>query len=177
MKSPGADTDYAEEKLVRGQFAGWKLDVAHALATDPELKASDIRVGVAMLRFLNAGTLTLYPSQERLAKLTHMSINNLVSCLNRLKLAGWIKWARGNRQLANVYSFEPNHIAEQIARVKKDEQAHKANRKRRRPTSDPQPTVGQKQKSDPQPTVVRDPQPAGGQHLNGTPTSDLEDVA
>lgn len=173
------DADSKQAKMFRGSLAEWKLDVEHALATDSRLQASDVRVAVVMMRFINAGTLTLFPSQELLAKRACMSLNNVVACLKRLKAAGWICWDRGNRQLANVYSFDRDTVADHLARVKDEERQHTANRKRRKPTPGPQPTGGQKPVADHQPTVVRDPQPAGTQHFYGneTDTSELEDVA
>ena len=158
--------DGREQRLVRGSWAGWKLDVAHALAFDPALKASDVRVAVAMLRFVRSVDLTLYPSQERLCSLTSMGMRNLRDCLDRLRTAGWIAWDRGNRQLANVYRFNADHVADQLARVKLDEAEHRAKRKARKPLSERQHSAGQIAASDVQYSAARDRQYTATQPLN-----------
>jgi biotin operon repressor len=169
-----------EERFARGSFAGWKLDVVHAIVSDARLQPSDVRVAVAMMRFLSAGDLSLYPSQERLAAITSMSRRNVVDCLSRLKDAGWIVWDRGNRQLSNVYRFDAGTVADQLARVKRDEQENRARRKGRKRSSDVQPAARQKANPEVNSAALREVKPTSHQHLNGnspTETSGLEDVA
>ena len=80
-------------------------NVIEAMLSDKCLLASDFRVGVALISHLGSATTSAFPSHEKLAELTHMSVRNVINCLERLRDAGWIRWERANRQEVNQYEL------------------------------------------------------------------------
>jgi hypothetical protein len=125
-------------------FPTWKFKAIAAMGSDARLLASDFRIGVALLQHLGSAAGPVFPSQETLAELTHMTPRNVHNCLERLRVAGWIRWVRGNRQLANDYEFDVEAIDEQIKRAKADERERKSRRAgRRKARSDMKPVSSQ----------------------------------
>lgn len=134
----------SESKILKGAFAGWKLDLINALNSKKGMLKSDVCVAVALVKHLNAGSYAAYPSQETLSDITDMSVRNVINCLERLREGGWIRWERGNRHKSNVYEFEEQKVADEIARMKADDRERSRrgrNRKKARP--DMQPGSGQ----------------------------------
>ncbi len=119
-----------EAKLVNGSFSAWKHDVIEAMVTDKKLLASDVRVGISILNHVNGGTRQAYPSHAALAAKTHMTARNVIKCLERLRSAGWLEWARGDSRHANTYAFNPQAVADEIARMKADKRRRKELRAR-----------------------------------------------
>ena len=145
MNQPN-ELDRAEAKLVGRTFASWKLDLIKALVSDRALQPSDVRVAVALVQHLNAGSFSAFPSQETIAAITCMSTRNVRDCLDRLRQAEWLHWDRGNRQKANEYEFDEQKIANEVARMKRDEESRRRSRMAKRSThSERNHSSGQKQ--------------------------------
>jgi hypothetical protein len=134
-------TDDPEEKTLKRHFGTWKLDLLHAINSDPHLQPSDVAVALALVKHLSVKTFSAWPSQETLAEITHMSVRNVDKCLKRLRHAGWLQWARGNMQKSNVYSFDEYKVGQEIARMKREDVARKT---RRGAVSDLNHSAGQK---------------------------------
>lgn len=125
------DQDKAEAKFAKGSFASWKLDMLKAIGSDARLKASDVRVALVLFHHLNSSTWLLFPSHETLAELTHMSSRNVVTCLERLRDAGWLQWKRStSRTESNDYEFLSDQLGEALANLKAEERARQARRSR-----------------------------------------------
>ncbi|WP_173088941.1 winged helix-turn-helix domain-containing protein [Devosia sp. 1635] len=122
--------DRTEAKLVQASFSSWKLDMMKAMAFDPNLHASDVRVAFALLHHLNGATWLLYPSQQTLSDLTHMTVRNVITCLGRLQASGWLHWRRGNRQKSNEYEFIADNLPAALARLKEQEMDRRRGRTR-----------------------------------------------
>lgn len=133
-----------EGRIVKATFAGWKLDLIKALTSDKELKASEVRVALALVQHLNAGSFAAFPSQDTIATIACMSSRHARDCLERLRQVGWLQWARGNRQHANEYEFDEQKVADEVARMKRDEEARRVLRKGRRSMSDRNHSSGQR---------------------------------
>lgn len=132
-----ADADHEAASVLRARFGGWKLDLINALNSDPDLKPSDVCVALALVKHLNIGSFTAYPSQGTLAEITHMTVRNVIKCLERLRAAGWLRWARGNMHKSNEYRFDEHKVGREIARMKQDDKDRAARaRTRRKPRSD-----------------------------------------
>lgn len=123
-----SDGDEQEARLVNAKFSSWKLDVVDALLSSPELAPSDIQVAILLLQHLNGKTWKIYPSQELVAEITHMSARNVRKRLDQLKNTGWLRWERGHLKKANEYEFSEHKVSEEVARMK----AEKAARQRRK---------------------------------------------
>lgn len=121
-----------EARIIKATFASWKLDLIKALVSDPALKASDVRVALALVQHLNAGSFSAFPSQETLAEIACMTARNVRDCLERMRQADWLRWDRGNRHKANEYEFNTQKIADEVSRMKKDEEARRKSRKAKR---------------------------------------------
>lgn len=117
--------DRAEARLLAGSFAKWKFDVIRVMLSDARLMASDFRVGVALLQHLGSDAWRIFPSQDLLAEETHMSRRNVIKCLDRLRLAGWLRWDRGHEQKSNEYEFDLDRLASAIAEMKRREASRK----------------------------------------------------
>ena len=113
--------------MVAGTFAKWKFDVIRVMLSDARLMASDFRVAVALLQHLGSDAWRVFPSHDLLAAETHMSRRNVIKCLDRLRMAGWLRWDRGHEQRSNEYQFDLDRLASAIAEMKRLE----ATRKRR----------------------------------------------
>ena len=138
----------SESKILRGAFAGWKLDLTNALNSKKGLLKSDVSVAIALVKHLNAGSYAAYPSQETLSDITGMSVRNVINCLERLRDGGWIRWERGNRHKPNVYEFEEQKVADEIARMQADDKERsRRGRNRKKPGPDMHPSSGQNEVS------------------------------
>ena len=94
----------------RASFTSRKLDVIDALLVDPRLSPADFKVGVALIQFLNGKTGALFPSNAAIAENVRLSERHVRTCLSKLRDAGWLRWRRGNRQLANEYQFDLTNL-------------------------------------------------------------------
>lgn len=136
----------SEKKLVQASFAGWKLDLIKALCSDKALLPADVRVALALVQHLNIGSLKAFPNQDTLAEIACMSDRNVRTCTDRMREAGWLRWDRRNRQESNEYEFDADKIADEVARMKKDEEARRVKRKAKRSVrSDRKPASSQKE--------------------------------
>jgi hypothetical protein len=129
--------DEQEFQLVRGSFASWKLDAVDAIMSDVTLQASDKVIAVVLLQHLSGKTWRIFPSQEIIGEITHMTARNVRNCLSRLRAAGWLRWERGRERKANEYEFVGGKIATEVSRMKAEKEARKA-RKDRNHSSSPQ---------------------------------------
>lgn len=120
-----------ERRLVRGEFAGFKLDLIQALNSHKGLLKSDLSVATALIKHLGIESLQAYPSQETLSEITGMSVRNVIKCLERLRDGGWISWERGNMHKPNIYEFNEQKAAQEISRMK-EEDAERTRRSRER---------------------------------------------
>lgn len=125
--------DEEERRFAKASFASWKFDLIKGLLLDPNVRHSDFRVAVAVVSHLSAKTMDCYPSQDVLARECHMTARSVRLSLDHLRDIGWIGWKRGNRQLANIYSFQVDKIAEARARV--GTMATRRDRSERKPAS------------------------------------------
>lgn len=139
------DANEQEARILKATFAGWKLDLISALASDRSLKPADVRVALVLVKHLNQGSFAAYPSQETIAEVTHMTVRNVMKCLDRLKASGWLRWQRGNRQKPNLYEFDDQKVADEVARMKEEDRARsKRAKSRRKPASEVNHSSGQK---------------------------------
>lgn len=104
------DFDHSGDDGRRTSFTSWKLDMINTLLLDPRLQPSDFKVAVAVLQFMNGETGMIFPSQETIAEIVHMTVRNVGKCLKRLRQADWLSWERGNRQMSNRYVFETKNL-------------------------------------------------------------------
>ena len=132
-----------ESRILKATFSSWKLDLIKALVSDPVLKASDVRVALALVQHLNAGSFSAFPSQETLAEITCMTARNVRECLERMRVADWLRWDRGNRHKSNEYEFNEQKIADEVARMKRDEESRRRTRKAKRSRSERNHSSGQ----------------------------------
>jgi hypothetical protein len=121
-----------EKKLVQASFAGWKLDLIKALCSDRALQPGDVRVALALVQHLNIGSYKAFPNQDTLAEIACMTDRNVRICTDRMRKAGWLRWDRGNRQKSNEYEFDANKIADEVARMKRDEEGRRQQQKQKR---------------------------------------------
>ena len=124
------NADDQEFQFVRGSFASWKLDAVDAIMSDGQLQASDKVVAVVLLQHLSGKTWRIFPSQTVIGEITHMTARNVRKCLERLRLAGWLRWERGRQRKANEYEFDGEKIAHEVVRMKEEKEARKVRRER-----------------------------------------------
>jgi DNA-binding transcriptional regulator PaaX len=79
----------------------------NGMVADPRLRPSAFRVGVWLIVHMARSTSPVAdPSLAEIAHMLSISERYLRTCLADLRDAGWLTWARPNRQLTNEYRFD-----------------------------------------------------------------------
>jgi hypothetical protein len=111
-----------------------------ALAADTKLKPSAVRVGVALVGFLNRKTGRCDPSLARLGEAAHMKRSATWDAITALEKAGWITAkGAGGRARGNAYAFAFERLKPSANADGIDPQNHPDPRTKRSGIADPNP--------------------------------------
>jgi len=113
-------------------FTSAKLDILDAISMDPRVTNGEFRIAYRLAQHANSKTGAIFPSQDRLASQTGMTIRGVRNCIAGLIKKGWLRARRPNRRLSNFYEFDGRHVNPILDRqimlddVRREERAAKA---------------------------------------------------